>query len=301
MPPLVIEAALNGATPKARNPHTPKTPEEIAADALACLAAGASVIHTHIDAYALTGQAAVDRYMEGWSPVLAARPDAILYATVAGGTTPQERFGHYRGLARRGMRMGTFDPGSVNLAAHGADGLPGRGQFVYSTSFADIAYLADLLDEARLGPSVAIYEPGFLRATLAYHRAGRLPRGAFVKFYFGGPYNMIDGQLSPITFGLPPTAKALEAYLEMMEGCDLPWAVTILGGDVTACGLARLAIEKGGHVRVGLEDHGGDRQPSNAELVAEVVAMARALGRPVATPAQAVGLLKLPALDHVPA
>jgi uncharacterized protein (DUF849 family) len=294
MQPLMIEAALNGSTPKSRNPHTPKTPPEIAADALACLEAGAGIIHTHIDGYELTGDAAVARYMEGWAPVQAARPDAILYSTVAGGKTAEERFGHYRALAQAGMDMGAFDPGSVNLATHGEDGLPGKAQFVYSTTFRDIAFLVDLLAENGLGPSIAVYEPGFLRATLAYHKAGRLPAGAFVKFYFGGPYNMIDGQLSPVTFGLPPTEKALDAYLEMMEGCDLPWAVTVLGGDVTELGLARLAIERGGHVRVGLEDYGGDRQPSNAELVAEVVAMARAAGRPVATCAETAALLALP-------
>jgi uncharacterized protein (DUF849 family) len=192
------------------------------------------------------------------------------------------------------MRMGALDPGSVNLATHGEDGLPGRTSFVYQTSYKDIAWLTDLLASERLGPSIAIYEPGFLRATLAYHRAGKLPAGAFVKFYFGGAYNMIDGQKSDITFGLPPTEKALEAYLEMMEGCDLPWAVTILGGCVAETGLARMAIERGGHVRVGLEDYAGPRTPSNAALVEEVVEIARACGRPVATSAQAAALLGLP-------
>jgi uncharacterized protein (DUF849 family) len=294
MTPLMIEAALNGSTPKSRNPNTPKSPAEIAADSLACLAAGASIIHTHIDSFDLKGDGAAARYLEGWAPVQAARPDAILYSTVAGGRTAQERFDHYRPLAAQGMRMGAFDPGSVNLATHGDDGLPGKSQFVYSTSYADIAHLVDLLDETRLGPSIAIYEPGFLRATLAYHRAGRLPPGAFVKFYFGGPCNMIDGQPSPITFGLPPTETALNAYLEMMDGCDLPWAVTVLGGDVTALGLTRLAIERGGHVRVGLEDYAGERQPSNAELVAEVVDLAQKAGRPVATCAETAKLLSLP-------
>ena len=87
----------------------------------------------------------------------------------------------------------------------------------------------------------------------------------------------------------------------MMEGCDLPWAVTVMGGDVTETGLTRLAIEKGGHVRVGLEDFAGQRQPSNAELVAEVVAIAREIGRPIATTAQTAELLALPDLAHVAA
>jgi uncharacterized protein (DUF849 family) len=293
MQPVIVEAALNGGASKARNPHVPKSPEEIARSALACMAAGAAIIHTHIEGFRPTGEVAAERYMEGWRPVLEARPDAILYATVAGGATPQERFGHNRVLAGQGMRMAAFDPGSVNLGAHGEDGLPGRN-FVYANSFDDIAYLVDLMAESRLGPSIAVYEPGFLRAVLAYHRAGRLPPGAFVKFYFGGPYNIMDGHRSNVTFGLPPTATALSAYLEMMEGCDLPWAVTILGGDVVELGLAKLALERGGHIRVGLEDYAGDATPDNVELVEAAVALVRASDRPLADTADTVRILRLP-------
>lgn len=294
MQPLIIEVALNGGTPKARNAQVPRSPAEITADALACMAAGAAIVHSHIDSLQMTGEAAAARYLEGWSPVLAARPDAILCATVAFAVTPEARFGHYAPLAAAGMRMGSLDPGSVNLASHGADGLPGAQQIVYATSFADIAYLVDLHIVSKLGPSIAIYEPGFLRAVLAYERAGRLPPGALVKFYFGGPYNMLDGQRSNITFGLPPTATALAAYIEMMDGSALPWSVTVMGGDVTSAGLTRLAIERGGHVRVGLEDFAGEHMPTNVELVSEVAALAAACGRAVATPAQAAALLGLP-------
>lgn len=294
MVPLIIEAALNGGTSKRRNPNTPKTPDEIAADALACLDAGATVIHTHIDGLRQTGDEAAAAYLAGWKPVLAARPDTIVYGTIAEGRDVETRFGHYRLLAAAGMRMGAFDPGSVNLATHGDDGLPGPVSFVYQTSFNDIAGLADLLTEARLGPAIAIYEPGWLRTTLAYEKAGRLPAGAFVKLYLAGDYNFLDGQKSGVTFGLPPTRKALDAYLEMMEGSSLPWAASVIGGCVASTGLARMAIERGGHVRVGLEDYGGEDHPTNAALVAEVVEIARACGRTIATSAQAAEILGLP-------
>jgi 3-keto-5-aminohexanoate cleavage enzyme len=294
MAPLIIEAALNGGTPKSRNPHVPRSPAEIAADALACLDAGAAIIHTHIEGFAKTGDAAAAEYMAGWQPVLDARPDAIFCPTLSGGKSFDDRFGHMRTLARHGALMGIIDPGSVNLASHGDDGLPGALQFIYTTNHADIAGLMDLHAEARLGPSLAIYEPGYLRTVLAWHRAGRLPPGALVKLYFGGPYNFLDGKRSNVTFGLPPTPTALAAYLEMMEGCDLPWAVAVMGGDVTAAGLAQLAIEKGGHVRVGLEDWGGEGAPRNAELVGQVVALAGAAGRAVASCAQAAAILNLP-------
>lgn len=291
---LVVEVALNGATPKTRNPNVPIQPAEIATDALECLAAGAAIVHSHVDDLSLGG-AAAERYLAGWRPVLAEEPAAILYPTVGLGATFDERFAHVEPLAAAGaIRMGLLDPGSVNLGATGEDGLPGPIEFPYVNTYADTRRMVDQLARLRLGPSIAIFEPGFLRTALAYRRAGRLPPGAFVKLYFGGDHAYLGGPPVGATFGLPPTRTALEAYLEMLAGSDLPWAVAVVGGDVAATGLARLALERGGHVRVGLEDHAGRRTPTNAELVAEVVALARETGRPVATPAEAAHLLGLP-------
>jgi 3-keto-5-aminohexanoate cleavage enzyme len=296
MTPVVIEAAVNGATSKARNPHTPTAPAEIAKDALACMEAGAAIVHNHIDDFSLGGEAAAERYLEGWRPVGRERSDAILYCTVALGGDVAARYAHVPPLAASGlMRMGVLDPGSTNLGSAGEDGLPGGFDFVYSHSYGDVRYVVQQLEECRLGPSISIFEPGFLRTALVYHRRGRLPRGAFVKLYFGGDQSYLgDAPPSGVTFGLPPTRKALDAYLEMLDGCDLPWAVAVIGGDVVGSGLARAALERGGHVRVGLEDYGGPRRPTNVELIREVVALAREVGRPIATPAEAARLLALP-------
>jgi uncharacterized protein (DUF849 family) len=295
MTSVIIEAAINGVTNKARNPHVPCVPEEIAADALACLEAGAAIVHNHVDVMA-DGAAIAARQLEGWRPVLTARPDAIVYPTVGFGGNVVERYAHIPILADAvAMRMSVFDPGSVNLGGIGADGLPGGAlDFVYLNSFGDIRHMAALCEQHRLGPSISIFEPGFLRATLAYHRAGRLPAGAFVKFYFGGDHDYIGGAGQGVGFGLPPTRAGLEAYLEMLEGCDVPWAVAVIGGDVLASPVARLALERGGHLRVGLEDYAGSRQPRNLELVVAAVELARAVGRPVASCAEATAILRLP-------
>jgi uncharacterized protein (DUF849 family) len=134
-------------------------------------------------------------------------------------------------------------------------------------------------------PSISIFEPGFLRTALALHRAGRVPPGAMVKLYFGGA----------LEFGLPPTATALEAYLEMLEPSGLPWSVAVLGGDVVACGLAERAILRGGHVRVGLEDYAGPATPTNRELLDGAVALVERLGRAPASIAEARAALGVPA------
>ena len=296
MEPVIIEAAINGGTKKARNPNTPISPEEIAADALDCLDAGAAIIHSHIEDYKTNGAAACERYLEGYRSVMKTRPDAILCPTACMGATMEERWRHIELIAESGLvRMGVLDPGSVNMANSGENGLPGSYRSVYAVPLDEIEYLLGILARGRLGPSIAIYEPSYLHATLAYWRAGKMPPGAMAKLYFAGDHNFVDFVKGGYSFfGLPASRAGLEAYLEMIGDSGLPWSVAVPGGDVTACGLTRLALERGGHVRVGLEDYAGDKQPRNRALIEEVVALAREVGRPVADTKTAAAMLGLP-------
>jgi len=124
---------------------------------------------------------------------------------------------------------------------------------------------------------------------LAYAAKGLVPSGSLVKLYFGG-----TGR-GPLGFGMLPNEPCLDAYLSMLEGTGLEWSVAMLGGDVVGSGFARLALEKGGHVRVGLEDFwDGERTPSNSELLEELVSLCDEIGRPVASPTEARELLGLP-------
>lgn len=286
--PVIIEAAINGVTPKERNPNVPRSPEEIAADALECFEAGAAVVHNHIDLTGVDEDWAAARYLEGWRPVLARRPDALLYPTVHFGRTIG--YEHLVPLAASGLlRLGLADPGSVNLGRLDEQGVP-TGSFVYANSFDTVRRAFEICREHRLGPSLAIYEPGFLRTTLRWWRAGLLPPGAMVKLYFAEEQGLLGAP-----FGLPPTLTALAAYLELLEGCDLPWAVSVVGGDVTGSQIAPAALERGGHLHLGLEFYGGPGTPTNQELVERAVALCHKAGRPVATPTDAAGMLGLPA------
>lgn len=285
--PVVIECAINGVTSKTANPHVPVTPSEIASDALACIEAGAAIIHNHIDQHGLSVEQAAQRYLEGWRPVLAVRPDALLYPTVHFGAGFSISYEHLVPLAAAGLRVGLTDPGSVNLGGTGADGIP-VGDLVYRNSFETISRAFEICRQARLGPSLAIYEPGFLRTTLAWWRAGQLPQGTMIKLYFSTEHGYLGAP-----FGLPPTERALDAYLELLDGCDIPWAVSVVGGDLCANEIAALAVERGGHLHLGLEFFRGDRTPTNVELVTEAVNLCEQLGRAVATPAEAAEILGL--------
>ncbi len=284
--PVIIEAALNGATTKATNPHVPISPEELAADALACLQAGAAIIHVHCSPVGGPDDEVAERYLQTFRQVWAERPDALIYPTINFGTGGLS-FGHLRLLSAEGLRIGVLDPGSANLGRRDDAGLP-SGTFVYANSFDRINEIFALHDELQLGPSLAIYEPGFLRTTLMYHRAGRLPQGSMVKLYLS-----TDRGLMGAPFGLPPTRAGLEAYLEMLDGTGLAWAVSVVGGDLGRSQIAPLALQRGGHLHLGLEFYGGERTPSNVDLVREAAQVCDSAGRPVATCRQAAQLLGL--------
>jgi uncharacterized protein (DUF849 family) len=289
--PVIIEAALNGVTSKARNPVVPITPEELARDAIACIDAGATVVHTHThDLFAPPADAA-DAYAQAYAPVIGARPDAILYPTTGVAPTIAVRYGHVPLLAERGLIRASFvDTGSVNLGGTGADGLPPASDYVYTNTFTDIAYKFEMCERLALGPSIAVFEPGFLRVVVAYHRAGRLPRGTLVKFYFSaGGY--LSGRGEPL-WGAPPIAEALDLYLAMLDGAPIPWAVAVLGGSLLDTPVARLALERGGHFRVGLEDF--DAGPENAAQVEAATRLCDDAGRAVATLSEAAETLNLP-------
>ena len=291
--PVIIEAAINGEAGPERSPLAPHQPEEIISDSLACLAAGAAVIHAHNADIRQDGRRAADLYLAAWKPILSRRPDALWYPTL--GTS--QNAGTSEILKHEiGLRIGIVDPGSTNLGVLDEEQLPVG--VVYTNSPADIRAALDLCGRLELGPSLGIYEPGFLRTVLAYYRAGRLPAGAMLKLYFGGEYGLVGTSRGP-SFGLPPTETALLAYLEMIESVDLPWSVSVFGGDLLGTPVARRALELGGHLQVGLEPYfDPDREATNEELVREAADLVARVGRPLATCQDAIGILRLPVQRH---
>ncbi|MDQ4116198.1 MAG: 3-keto-5-aminohexanoate cleavage protein [Actinomycetota bacterium] len=289
--PVILEVAVNGATTRARNPHVPRSPAEIADEACAAFEAGASIVHNHNDEPMFTrdGVHAVEPYLEAWGPVVQRFPDALLYPTMAAGARDipvQRRWAHVEELARRGLGgLSLVDPGSVNIGLTADGRAPDAAAAEpYQNSVADTEYMFRRSGELGAGPSISIFEPGFLRTALTLHAHGRVPPGAIVKLYFAGD----------LQFGLPPTATALEAYLELLEPSGLPWSVAVLGGDVVASGIAETAVRRGGHLRVGLEDYAGPETPTNAQLTDGALRLLDRLGREPASPATAREMLGVP-------
>ena len=288
--PVIIEVALNGGTPRSVSPRVPKTTDEIVGDALACIAAGASIVHHHNEEPVLGGDGnhSPHPYAAAWRRIREAHPSAIFYPTMGGGgpgIAIERRYAHIEALAATGLLdLGLVDPGSTNIGRFDAAGLPRADSLVYQNTYADAVYMVETCRRLGLGMSVSIFEPGFVRVITGYLRAGRLPSGAFIKFYFGG---------ARAGFGLPPTPTALDAYLEMLAPWPLPWLVSVQGGDLVGDrAFARYVIERGGHLQVRLEPN-PDRTRGNRELVESAVALCIELGRRPATIAETRALLGL--------
>jgi 3-keto-5-aminohexanoate cleavage enzyme len=281
----IIEVALNGGILKSVNPHVPRTPDEIVADALACVAAGASIVHNHNDEPTIGGPPSHDPapYEETWRAILAAEPDVMLYPTMRGwgpDTTIERRYSHVVALARAGV-LGTtiVDLGPINVASVDASGLPHPVDVMYLCTFGDIDYEFRTARDIGLPISLAVFEPGHLRAGLAYVRNGFAPPGSMVKLFFE------SAPIGVAARGLPPTRAALGAYLDMLDGFDLPWMAAVTGAPALDPAFARLVLEAGGHLSVGIERTGRGGAPRNVDLVAEAARLCRDCGRPPLTPA----------------
>jgi 3-keto-5-aminohexanoate cleavage enzyme len=123
-----------------------------------------------------------------------------------------------------------------------------------------------------------------MKNVVAMARAGTLPRGSKLNIYFA-PEN--------VAAMAPPVPEALELYLKMMEGLDLKWSVGSIGEpSIMDTPLARIALERGGSFRVGLEDWGTG--PSNLEQIARAKEIINAVGRPIVTGAEAIEYLDIP-------
>jgi len=274
--PLILEVAVNGATTRAEHARVPLTAEEILADARACAAAGASVIHVH--GRTPDGGFAFDDPDAHRAVFRALRADGlVVYPSMFGSRgDPEARFRHVDVLASEGLLdWAPVDTGTTALPfLH--EGRLAERSFVYDNPLADSRHALRLCERHGLAPSVAAYEPGFVRQLLLLLPEVPRLRTPLVRFMLGGPR---------LPFGFPPDAAFVDAYVRLLGDSGIPWMVACYGGDVLP--VAEHAIRRGGHVRVGLEDDASDPARGNVERVREVAELARHVGRRLATPDEA--------------
>ncbi len=272
-----IEVALNGSWGRAQQPNVPVTVEEIIADGVACIEAGAAILHLHaVDP--VTGKQNDDpdiyaAILQG----IRAKTDGIVYPTMPIHLYPgwTDRYQSAAELGRRGLlEWAVVDPGSLNFNAYDfiTKQLRGKG-VVYVNTDAEIRRGMQLAAQYKFHPEYACFEPGFVRLGAAMHRA--YPDAPMPVYSF----RFAEG----LTLGLPPEEWVLDTYLRLleMEAPGAPWMAGSMGGDITS--LIPAIVARGGGVRTGLEDAPMGSRVTNADLVNECVRAIRAAGGEPAT------------------
>ena len=287
---IIIEVRVNEYTMRDRNPHVPWTPDEIAHDAAACREEGAASFHFH----PRTPEGGPDLSYETYRTIVAqvrSMSDILIQPTLGAfvqTTDPSTRLQNIVHLAEDGLRpdFAPLDMGSTN-----ADVLDEAGRrflsenHVYQNSTGTLRYLAGGLKGLAIKPYLHIWNIPQLRLAGIFFRMGLLEGPLWMGLSHGG-------ESAPIY--QPANEDGLRAYLGVLPpGVPIEWAANSFGASLLR--FAPAVIQAGGHLSIGIGDHSyvEDGAPTNAELVRQVVKMARDSGREPATPGEAKTLLAM--------
>jgi uncharacterized protein (DUF849 family) len=179
-----------------------------------------------------------------------------------------------------------IDTGSANIDVYDASKKAFRtGDKVYVNAHETLMLFCRRLRECGVKPSLVAWTGPFLRSAGALMDMGLAdePGYALLVHCEGG-----------ILGGNPGTPDGLKAFLDQMpKSRHMEWTVCCKEGNLFT--VAMMAIALGGHVAIGIGDYDYPElgTPSNAQLVREIVHMARLVGREVATPAETRRILGL--------
>jgi uncharacterized protein (DUF849 family) len=297
MAKVIVTCAVTGSihTPS-MSPYLPVTPDEIVADAVAAVEAGAAVVHLHArDPETGRPSPAPDLFRD-FLPRIKQRTDAILNITTGGGLgmTLEERLSAalWAKPELASMNMGSMN---FNIAAAGAKVtdwqhdwekpfLDGTTDLIMSNTFTQIERGLKQLGDNGTRFEFECYDIGHLY-TLAHFADRGLARAPF---FVQGVFGILGG------IGAKPAH-----LLHMKETAD-----RLFGSDYLFSALAAgrhqlpmitLSAILGGNVRVGLEDSlyagPGRLATSSAEQVVKIRTIIENLGLELATPAEARAML----------
>jgi uncharacterized protein (DUF849 family) len=283
-PPLIVNAALTGMVPTTdRVPHVPVTPEQIAADALLCYEAGASIVHLHARDEEERPTWRREVYAEFIPAIRERCPELVICVTTSGRT--------YAELEKRSDVLsleGDCKPDMASLTLGSLNFITGPSVNAPET----IEALASIMLERGIKPELEIFDGGM--AYVAEHLADR---GLLEPPFYA---NLMLGSL-----GTAPARADDLVHLVRALPTGTIWAAAGLGAFQLP--MNAISVFMGGHVRVGLEDNPyldyAARTPAtNAGLVERVAGLGALAGRPLATPAEVRRLLGLSqATGRVPA
>lgn len=288
---LILEVRANEFEMRTKNPNIPYTPDELARDAKECWDAGATAYHFH--ARDSDGAPNLD-YATYRDTLAGIRSETGLLIHPSLGAEQQVedrtvRLANVSRLTEDGLRpdFAPLDMGSSNfdLLTDDLTGFRTTNQ-VYVNSTETLIYFADQLRQIQVKPYLQIWNVPNLRLAEAFHRLGHFDGTLWMSFGLSEKEAIIAH---------PGTVAGLRAFVDLLPSTvPIEWSTLVYHGDMFE--LIPTVIELGGHIAIGLGDYhytDGARTKTNADLVREVVEIARAAGREIATPDEARELLEL--------
>jgi 3-keto-5-aminohexanoate cleavage enzyme len=264
--PAILTCAVSGGVVTG-NPNQPVTREQVIEQAVAAATAGASVVHVH----ARGTQGEMSGTLEDYVAIgeaIRERAGEVLLNFSTGGAFDAPVEERARAL-HAGPELATLTCGSMNF---------GAGDDLLLSPRSQIVELAQEMARLRIAPEYECFDLGMAATAAELAAAAAEPRGMM---------HLLLG----VRGGAPATPATISAFIELVPA-GVQWAVTALGRHFP---VMALTLALGGHVRTGLEDvlytAPGEHAQSNAQLLARARMLCEAIGRPVATPAQARELL----------
>ncbi len=271
MEKLIITCAICGAeVTKTDNEFVPYTVDEMVREAKGAYDAGASIIHLHVREDDGTPTQDVARFEEVIKAIKKACPDVIIQPSTGGavGMSNDERL---QPIALS-PEMCTLDCGSVNFGTNE----------VFINTEEDIIYFAEKIYEKKILPELECFGKMHVDTVLRLFQKGIIKDHLHFSFVLG----MVGGM-----------SASERDFNFLKESIPKEATYSVAGIGRYEFSLARLAIQDGGHVRVGLEDNlyleKGVKAKGNKELVEKVVKIAKEYNREIATPKETRKILKI--------
>jgi len=269
---LITVAPTGAEHLKADLPQLPTTLEELVAEAKACEAAGASLIHVHLRDDEHRPTLDLGRLRE---TVAALREQTSLVVQLSTGGSVHDPLD---------ARLAVLDaaPDSCSLTC----GTVNFGDDVFLNPWPFMVELYEKARDAQVVPEFELFDLGHVAAMRRLLDTCGLPYGGRVHCDF----------VMGVPGGMPGTAEALVAGVQALPPEVTSWSATGIGR--THLPVLAAALSLGGHLRVGMEDNvvyaRGRQVRSNAELVERAARIATELQRPPLSTSETRTLLGLP-------
>jgi 3-keto-5-aminohexanoate cleavage enzyme len=268
---LITVAPTGAETAKADCPQLPTTLEELVAEAKACEALGASLIHVHIRDADHRPTLDPTRLRD---TVQALREQTSLVVQLSTGGSVHDP------LEAR-LRVLDADPDSCSLTC----GTTNFGDDVFLNPYPLMCELYRQAQEREVVPEFELFDLGHVASLRRLLDTYGLPYGGAVHVDF----------VTGVPGGMPGTTAALVAGVQALPPEVTSWSATGIGR--AHLPIMAAALSMGGHLRVGMEDNlvFARRQPvrDNAQLVERATDLTRTMQRPPLTTEEARTLLRV--------